>query len=319
MIAVNLVGRIGNQLFIYALAEALRQRRGRNEKIVFYDKQIVDENWKNSLEDYDIPNVLFVHDLNHEELKKIHWHRYWLWNFYHKINTGTRMRRYKYERLFQPLLNLFGIVACEDGYTRVFTPRTRNIWIQGYFQSERYFIDIAPMIKDTLCSRIPSLLHKDYVKKIQDRHTVCISIKVEHNAGSPLFDVCGKDYYSKAIAYILDNVESPLFFICSDNVPYVLENYINAEEYDYICQESGLSVSDSLSIMSLCKHFIIGNTSFGWWAQYLCSHNNKIVVAPNKWYRTEDLPVDIYQDKWHLIDVSDYIQGTQVSILQTRG
>ena len=64
MIAVKLIGRIGNQLFIYAIAEAIRQRRGRNEKIVFYDKEILDCKWKNSLEDYDLPNVEYRHDFS---------------------------------------------------------------------------------------------------------------------------------------------------------------------------------------------------------------------------------------------------------------
>ena len=41
MIAVKLVGRIGNQLFIYAAAEAIRQKRGHNEKIVFYDESVL--------------------------------------------------------------------------------------------------------------------------------------------------------------------------------------------------------------------------------------------------------------------------------------
>ena len=61
MIYVNLVGRIGNQLFIYAMAEALRQRRGGKETIVFCDEEILKLNWKNSLTDYNLENVEYVH------------------------------------------------------------------------------------------------------------------------------------------------------------------------------------------------------------------------------------------------------------------
>ena len=52
MIVFYLQGRIGNQLFMYAMAEAIRHKRGLNEKIVFYDEDIVKCGWKNSLEDF---------------------------------------------------------------------------------------------------------------------------------------------------------------------------------------------------------------------------------------------------------------------------
>lgn len=54
--------------------------------------------------------------------------------------------------------------------------------------------------------------------------------------------------------------------------------------------------------MSECKHFIIGNTTFGWWAQYLSNYKEKIVIAPSQWMKV-DMPIDIYQDNWTCIDV----------------
>ena len=85
-------------------------------------------------------------------------------------------------------------------------------------------------------------------------------------------------------------------------MPYVLENFIDAEKYDYVIQDSTKPVHISLAAMSECKHFIIGNTTFGWWAQYLSKNPEKIVVAPSKWMAV-DMPIDIYQDNWHLIEV----------------
>ena len=54
--------------------------------------------------------------------------------------------------------------------------------------------------------------------------------------------------------------------------------------------------------MAECKHFIIGNTTFGWWAQYLSEFENKMVIAPSKWMAI-DMPIDIYQNNWILIEV----------------
>jgi len=310
MIAVRLIGRIGNQLFIYALAEALRQKRGRNEKIVFYDQQIVDAQWKNSLLDYNIPNVEYRHDYSELD-RSTRLQRRIVEYFYKKfdLTQEARQKRYKYEKLFQPILNMLGVVSCVNGYVKVHTPFVSHVYMNGYFQSEKYFMGYENLIKETFSCKLPILQQKDYVRQLMTRNSVCISIKVEHNVGHPAFDVCDKSYYTRAIDYIIQHVKNPLFFICSDNVPYVLEHFIDAKKYDYVCQEKGLAVSDSLAIMGTCKHFIIGNTSFGWWAQYLSNSSDKIVIAPNHWYRKEEMNeiCGIYQEHWHLIDVSDYI------------
>ncbi len=311
MIAVSLVGRIGNQLFIYAAAEAIRQKRGRNEKIVFYDQSILDRGWKNSLVDYPLDNVEYVHSEKQRgwvtKLKSFVYSRC-IRLIGAKYNAA---KRFQFENNYQSLLNHLGIIACTNGYIPITTPKAKNVCMKGYFQSWKYFEDIIPTIREKYRYRLPLLREKEYVQQLEKRNAVCISIKVEHNAGNPLFDVCGREYYIHAIKYICNHVDNPLFFICSDNVPYVLEHYIDANKYDCIFQEQGLSVSDSLAIMSVCKHFVIGNTSFGWWAQFLSNNPHKIVVAPNRWYRDENMPVDMHDPHWHLIDVTNYIEQTR--------
>ena len=314
MIAVSLVGRIGNQLFIYAAAEAVRQKRGRYEKIVFYDESILAEGWKNSLPDYEFENVEYVHDKNKRPLiTKLQ--SFVVSRMFKLIRNKKKSEIRQIESRLQPLFRKLGIMTNRyggDPYAGV--PKIKNVWMTGYFQSIHYFEEIMPMIREKLKYRIPILREKEYVQRLESRNSVCISIKVEHNADNPLFDVCDQEYYSQAIRYIIEHVDNPLFFICSDNVQYVLEHFIDATKYDCICQEKGLPVSDSLMIMSICKHFVIGNTSFGRWAQILATNDDKIVVAPNRWFRDSNIQTgSIYDENpnWHLIDVTDYIEKTK--------
>lgn len=117
-----------------------------------------------------------------------------------------------------------------------------------------------------------------------------------------MYSVCDMNYWKRSLDYIIRNVENPYFFICSDNVEYVLEHLIDTSKYEFTVQDKMSSVDISLLAMSECKYFVIGNTTFGWWAQYLSDSKDKIVVAPSKWM-TVDMPIDIYQEEWHLIRV----------------
>ncbi len=314
MIAVNLVGRIGNQLFIYAAAEAIRQKRGRNEKIVFYDESILNAGWKNSLLDYPLENVEYVHD-KRKRPWIIKMQSFIVSRMFKFLQNKKHSEIRRIEQKMQPFLGRLGIMTSRYGENvSSKVPITSYVWMTGYFQSIQYFKNIAPKIHDTLTYRLPILREKKYVQQLEKRNSVCISIKVEHNANNPIWDVCDKSYYEKAIVYIIEHVENPLFFICSDNVQYVLEHYIDSNRYDCICQENGLPVSDALTIMSVCKNFVIGNTSFGRWATILSDNPDKIVVAPNRWFRDEDMQTNsIYEENpgWHLIDVSEYLNNTK--------
>jgi hypothetical protein len=302
MIYLRLDGRIGNQLFMYAFAKNISKQRG-NELIVIDDKEAIKRNYHNSLMDYNLDNVQYVHDhkmLYHSGLLK----QNLIFFLYRVIRKKMSFnKRYELEKKWQSFFNRNGLILCENGYLNYEVPTTKNVFLNGYFQSNKYFKDVRNEIIKTF-SVDEETMKSCYqnIEKLKNRNAVCVSIKVQHNVGNSMYDVCNDGYWKKAIDYICENVENPLFFICSDNVEYVKNNLIDCTKYDAIYQDSNVPVNISLSIMAQCKHFVIGNTTFGWWAQYLCEYDKKIVVAPSKWMKI-DMPIDIYEDGWHLMEV----------------
>lgn len=300
MIYVILKGRIGNQLFMYALAKEIQKNRNDN-KIIIDDKAVLDKNWVDDLEYYNLSdNTVFVHD--HKMLRSIKFLLPMIGFFLYKIMVYKKnyMRKYEIEKKYQKLFNFLGFVVCENGYLP-YQIKRKNILIHGYFQSEKYFKNSSNEIKYLFSLKnSQKLIDYPNIEKISTRNTVCISIKVEHNVGNEMYDVCTREYWEKAIEYMINNVENPLFFICSDNVEYVKNNLIDCEKYDIVCQAKGFPAPIALSAMAQSKHFIIGNTTFGWWAQYLSTNNDKIVIVPSKWMNCE-MPIDIYQDNWILM------------------
>jgi len=303
MIYLKLQGRIGNQLFMYAAARMVQLQQGDNQEIVIEDCNNIAENYDTVLDRYSLDNVRFVHDLSLYRSPRMIVKR-WASYIIKAIEIGKTPRwKYEFEKKHQALFNKLGIIRAVDGYIDLPEKYCKDTYMYGFFQSEKYFFPIRDEIKKVFAIE-DEVLKSGYpdLEKIQNSNTVCISIKVQHNAGNPMYDVCDRAYYEKAISIILDKVDSPLFFVCSDNVQYVLENLIDSEKYDVVLQNSSYPVHIMLAIMAHSKHFVIGNTSFGWWAQYLSDNPNKIVIAPSKWYGI-DVPCDIYQDNWTLIEV----------------
>lgn len=303
MIYLKLRGRIGNQLFMYATARMVQILKGDEEEILIEDSDNLIMEYHNSLKDYDLKGVRYIDNSNECSDERIQ-RALRVENYFCYVESKIPYNKiYVFDKIFQKLLNHFGIFKLQDGYI----PYPKNIdnivLLDGYFQAEKFFEQISEEMKEIF--RIESVLeNSNYpnLELIKNRNTVCISIKVQHNVGNPMYDVCNMGYYEKAIKYITERVENPLFMICSDNVQYVKDNLIDTDKYECVEQAKDFPVHISLAAMARCKHFIIGNTSFGWWAQYLGDYSEKIVVAPSRWYGI-DMPRDIYQDSWVQIEV----------------
>ncbi len=265
-IYVLLKGRIGNQLFIYSFAHDLQKKLGDETQIIMDDSEVLSMNWENSLEHYDLQNVRYVHDGSVRKSKA--WILKWILlriALRFTAHSDFNIKIYREKRL-RPLLNFFGIMLCENGYMDFHFGKKHKYLLCGYFQSKKYFESANNELRKTFSLK-NELNSYPNIDLLRNSNSVCISVKVEHNIGSSLYAVCGKEYWKEAIDYIISKVPNPLFFVCSDNVEYVKENFIDCSKFKVVFQDKSIPVHITLAAMGQCKHFIIGNTSYGWWAQ----------------------------------------------------
>lgn len=91
-------------------------------------------------------------------------------------------------------------------------------------------------------------------------------------------DLTKTRYYAEAI----DHFPQRKFLIFSDDMPWVKENF-KGEIFGYDESETDI---ESFNKMASCTDLIISNSSFSWWAAYLCPQENKKVIAPSveHWY-----------------------------------
>ena len=96
-------------------------------------------------------------------------------------------------------------------------------------------------------------------------------------------------------------VKNAKFYIFSDDINWVKNNIDFGCDVTFV--EGNNPNYEELRLMYTCKHFIISNSSFSWWAQHISSNPKKVVIAPNKWFNNKDQVCDIFEENWIKIEV----------------
>jgi hypothetical protein len=173
-------------------------------------------------------------------------------------------------------------------YDSITLDRRNHSCIYGYFQSYKYF--------DAYKSEFINMLHNPYKNVIRDdlekyssKHRAVqelefVSIHVRRTDYLALSDIhlnLGTTYYEEAISIF--SKEKSIFLIFSDDVEFIQKEplfqdlankYIVTNQDDEYC----------FWLMSACHHNIIANSSYSWWASYINSNPNKLVICPSKWF-----------------------------------
>lgn len=177
-----------------------------------------------------------------------------------------------------------------------------NAYYHVCAQSEKYFKQFREkLLHDFTLLQPLDEQNKIMLSKIQNFNSVAVHIRRGDylHKKSP-FTALDKDYFIKAMEYIAARIENPHFFIFSSDMDWVRKNIktnypqtfveINDEKHGYF----------DLELMRNCKHNIIANSTFSWWGAWLNTNPQKIVVAPKQWFlpTAAEYSGDIVPDEW---------------------
>lgn len=178
-------------------------------------------------------------------------------------------------------------------------------YLNGYWQSEKYFNIVADCIRDEFkFSKPPIGLNNTLAQEIADGDTTAISLHVRrgdyvHNqVVNQVHGSCSLAYYHAAIQYVMERVDNPLFYVFSDDMDWVHSHLEMPFPHKLITHNRGESSYEDMRLMSLCKHNIIANSSFSWWGAWLNDNPEKVVVAPKNWFADESRPHDLFPIGW---------------------
>ena len=290
MIVVKLHGGLGNQMFQYAFGLGLSKFY---ETKLFIDVAIFDNQVKKAgftprhfeLGCFNIQTTIAESSLIEKFNRK---------DLYYRLKKKLGFSTYKTLKQVDFCFN--------DGFLHSKPP----LYILGYFQSEKYFLNNHQLIKEIFTfPTFSQSLVSNYAEIIT---TSIDSVSLHFRRGDYVNDPvtaafhakCSLNYYEESVNYFLTKFKNPLFFIFSDDIEWVEKNIA-----DWPIQKVIIKTPENtpgwveMYLMSLCKNNIIANSSYSWWAAWLNSNPGKVVVAPEKWFSDEAINTnDIVPDTW---------------------
>jgi hypothetical protein len=264
MIRTVMLGRTGNNLFQYATGRALAEKHG--VSLVMDGSWFNAMGWRSVCKLEELPiKARLIRDPTPASrlLRKLSGkHRWEL--------AGLPLYREKSDDVsFDPdVLNL-----------------PRDCALFGYFQSWRYFAGIEHLLRDEirLDSRMLDRESAEWAKQLTDSCSVAIHIRRTDYIGNPNTDICGENYYRKAIARIRGSISNPAFFVFSDDPEWCRKTFAESDFRVVNCAASRTDPLNDMHLMSLAQHHIIANSSYSWWAAWIGKKENQRVLAPDPW------------------------------------
>jgi hypothetical protein len=176
-------------------------------------------------------------------------------------------------------------------------------YLRGYWQSEKYFHEVASVIRSDFTFKNPlTRQNAELAVQIGQVNAVSLHVRRGDYAKNPkttaTHGLCSLDYYQAAIQYISDQVEQPYFFIFSDDIAWVKKQLKMNFPCRYVDHNHGVESYNDMHLMSICRHCIIANSSFSWWGAWLNPYKDKIVVAPQRWFANDNNVKDLFPPEW---------------------
>ena len=276
MIITKILGGLGNQLFQYAAGKALAVQNGTELKLDL-----------TGFMDYNLRDF----ELNRFSVSC-------------SVATAEEIKKYKASNSIQRIKARFSPASSRTFYKEpffhfdpTFFSLRPPIYVQGYFQSEKYFESIKGQLQNELVLK-ESFSNEvlNLAQRLRQENSVSVHIRRGDYKNAESLRVHGilpKTYYQKAVDRIVQQTTGRLqVYIFSDDPKAA--NEFNIQNAVTVSGTVSKNHYEDFYLMQQCRHNVIANSSFSWWAAWLNNHEDKIVVAPTRWFNegpkdTQDL------------------------------
>ena len=295
-VVVRLVGGLGNQMFQYAAALGLAVRQDRALKMEVSAFEACKKR-SYQLDCLKVPQDLYTGAPLFQPVSN---------------SIAARVIRRIKRDVFKVSAFRKG-VYCEPHFhfdPAFFKLSGAEILLNGYFQSPRYFENVAQLLRERFQPAAPpSAKAADWAAKIA-ASPCSVSLHVRRGdylewPYSTVHDALDRGYYDRAVNLIQrlagERVE---FFLFSDEPDFIAEAFADLPGAHVVRSDPHKSWEE-LFLMARCRHNIIANSSYSWWGAWLNPAEHKRVIAPARWFTSGRLAacnvLDLYPNDWILL------------------
>lgn len=316
MIILELNSGLGNQLFGYSFARALSKDLNKELYIsIFYVYNIPEEcrHCIYGLNSFNIKGIIGVYPFFKTRfLKPVLWFLYYFFKFCPLLKTSPIFKQFFY--FLENTLIKFKFNFRESDIFDFYTKDTYNFnFNHDELKFPAYFSGVFGnncdskyrlFVSDKNFNKYNDLIHEDltYLSPLSKESQIIVDdmnkydsvlLHVRHGDYTGLlnFGFCSEEYYKKSIDIIASKVDNPKFFIFSDDIEGAKEMltidyphmFVDFKENSELVARGN---AELLKLMSSCKHFIIANSTFSWWAAFLGENQDKIIITPEPWFQS---------------------------------
>lgn len=125
----------------------------------------------------------------------------------------------------------------------------------------------------------------------------CNAVAIHARRGDMLgenYGLYATGYFRRAVSYVRRHTTNPVFFIFTDpgsvewckQKAHILGLDAKRDEIHFVDWNKGADSFRDMQLMAVCKHQVITNSTFGWWAAFFNEHEDKITCSPHAYINT---------------------------------
>ena len=290
---------LGNQLFMYANSYSLCKKNNFD----YYIDALSGYYQKKHIYDFYLDRFCISANTASKEFSFENRYKNLLKKVLIFFDKFKRNKRFYFEKKDSNKFSQYSPLDLTNAYNHFF--------IDGNFESEKYFYDYRnDLLNEFDIKDKEQFSDNKYLDIIKNNNVVSICVRQNRYSEritnkysysninkSTLFVKETIDYIYKAVEFFDKKIDNPKYLIWSNNFDN-LDKYFDSKKFIFVINNKDKILTDFF-LLTQCKYFIVGPSTFHWWGAWLSNFDDKICVRPKNLNPSNNR--DFWPEKWIII------------------